>query len=123
MNQQRFFLRATGLALMVSAGVLSPAWAASHQGGHSAHAEHAKPTAQAATGDMTDGEVRKVDTEGGKLTLKHGDIKNLDMPGMTMVFVVKDKTMLDKVKAGDKIKFKAVNDAGKFTVTDIQVVQ
>jgi Cu/Ag efflux protein CusF len=88
MNQQRFFLRATGLALMVSAGALSPAWAASHQGGHSAHAEHAKPTAQAATDDMTDGEVRKVDKEGGKLTLKHADIKSLDMPAMTMVFVV-----------------------------------
>ena len=123
MNYQQHFSRAAGLALLVSAAALSPAWAASHQGGHGAHSDHGKPTAQAATGEMTDGEVRKVDTEGGKLTLKHGDIKNLDMPGMTMVFVVKDKTMLDKVKAGDKIKFKAVNDAGKFTVTDIQVVQ
>jgi Cu(I)/Ag(I) efflux system protein CusF len=105
--------------LLVSAGALSPAWAASHQGGHSAHAEHAKPTAQAATDDMTDGEVRKVDKEGGKLTLKHGDIKSLDMPAMTMVFVVKDKCWT--MKAGDKIKFKAINDAGKFTVTELQM--
>ena len=73
--------------------------------------------------DMTDGEVRKIDMEAGKLTLKHGEIKNLDMPGMTMVFVVKDKAMLDKLKAGDKIKFRAVNDGGKFTVTDIQPVR
>ena len=69
---------------------------------------------------MTDGEVRKVDFEGGKVTLKHADIKSLDMPAMTMVFVVKDKAMLDKLKAGDKIRFKAVNDAGKFTVVEIQ---
>jgi Cu(I)/Ag(I) efflux system periplasmic protein CusF len=70
--------------------------------------------------DMTDGEVRKIDKAQSKITLKHGDIKNLDMPGMTMVFVVKDKAMLDKLAPGDKVKFKAVNDAGKFTVTDIQ---
>ena len=75
--------------------------------------------AQSAAADMSDGEVRKIDMEAGKLTLKHGDIKNLDMPSMTMVFVVKDKAMLDKLKAGDKIKFKAINDGGKFTVTEI----
>lgn len=78
-------------------------------------------TAQAGpAANMTDGEVRKIDMEAGKLTLKHGEIKNLDMPGMTMVFVVKDKAMLDKLKPGDKVKFKAINDAGKFTVTELQ---
>ena len=77
----------------------------------------------AAQAQMADGEVRKVDKEGGKLTLKHADIKSLDMPAMTMVFVVKDKAMLDKLKAGDKIKFKAINDAGKFTVTEMQMAQ
>lgn len=123
MNHQHFFFRTTGLALVLSAAAMSPAWAASHQGAHGAHGDHGKATAQAATGDMTDGEVRKVDLEGGKLTLKHADIKSLDMPAMTMVFVVKDKAMLDKVKAGDKIKFKAINDGGKFTVTEVQVVQ
>ena len=120
MNHQHFFFRTTGLALVLSAAAMSPAWAASHQGAHGAHGDHGKATAQAATGDMTDGEVRKVDLEGGKLTLKHADIKSLDMPGMTMVFVVKDKAMLDKLKTGDKVKFKAVNDGGKFTVTEIQ---
>jgi len=69
--------------------------------------------------DMTDGEVRKIDMEAGKVTLKHAEIKNLDMPGMTMVFVVKDKAMLDKLKTGDKVKFKAINESGKFTVTEI----
>jgi len=119
MNPQRRFIHATGLALVLSSAAMSPAWAASHQGGHGAHGDHGKPTSQAAAGDMTDGEVRKVDKEGGKLTLKHADIKSLDMPGMTMVFVVKDKAMLDTLKAGDKIKFKAINDSGKFTVTEI----
>lgn len=123
MNHQRIFFRTTGLALILSAAAMSPAWASSHQGAHGAHGGHGKPTAQAAAGDMTDGEVRKVDKEGGKLTLKHADIKSLDMPPMTMVFVVKDKGMLDKLKVGDKIKFKAISDAGKLIVTEMQMAQ
>ena len=54
------------------------------------------------------------------MTLKHADIKSLDMPGMTMVFTVKDKAMLDKLKTGDKVRFKVVNDGGKLTLTEIQ---
>ncbi|WP_092950583.1 copper-binding protein [Paracidovorax konjaci] len=73
----------------------------------------------AAAGDMVDGEVRKVDMEAKKITIKHGDIKNLDMPGMTMVFQVKDPAMLDKVKAGDKVKFKAEKAGGAIVVTEI----
>ncbi len=118
MNHQGLLFRATGLALLLSAAAAMPAWATNDHGSHGAHGTTA---AQAATGDMTDGEVRKVDKEGGKLTLKHADIKSLDMPAMTMVFVVKDKAVLDKLKAGDKIKFKAINDAGKFTVTELQM--
>ena len=86
------------------------------------HGKHKPAAGATAAADMTDAEVRKVDMEGSKITLKHADIKNLVMPGMTMVFVVKDKAMLDKLKAGDKVKFKAINDAGKFTVTEIQPV-
>jgi Cu/Ag efflux protein CusF len=81
---------------------------------------HHKPAATAGASDMTDGEVRKVDIDAGKLTLKHADIKSLDMPAMTMVFVVLDKAMLGKLKTGDKIRFKVINDGGKFTITEIQ---
>ena len=127
MNTQPLFARTTGLALLLAAGVALPAWAASHQGGQAAPAEQAKPAtqtpAQATVGEMTDGEVRKVDKEAGKLTIRHATIKSLDMPPMTMVFVAKDKAMLDKLKAGDKIKFTAINDAGKYTVTEIQPAQ
>lgn len=69
---------------------------------------------------MTDGEVKKVDQDAGKVTIKHGEIKHLDMPGMTMVFTAKDKAMLASVKAGDKVKFMVVNEGGKMIVTDIQ---
>jgi Cu/Ag efflux protein CusF len=70
--------------------------------------------------DMAEGEVRRIDKEGGKVTLRHGEIKSLDMPPMTMVFAVRDKTLLDSLKAGDRVRFKAVNEAGKYIVTEIQ---
>lgn len=80
----------------------------------------AGPALAQSAADLTDAEVRKVDTENRKLTLKHGPIKNLDMPAMTMVFQVADPAMLAKVKAGDKVRFKATHDAGKYTVTEMQ---
>lgn len=72
------------------------------------------------TPSLTDGEVRKVDMEAGKVTIKHGDIKHLDMPGMTMVFTAKDKVILNNLKTGDKVKFMVVSDGGRMVVTEIQ---
>ena len=69
--------------------------------------------------DMTDGEVRKVDKENRKITLKHGEIRNLQMPSMTMVFQVKDPAMLDSVKQGDKVMFKAEKAGGAMVVTEM----
>jgi Cu(I)/Ag(I) efflux system protein CusF len=69
---------------------------------------------------LSDGEVRKVDKDAKKITIKHGPLQNLDMPPMTMVFQVKDPAMLEQVKAGDKIKFEAEKIGGAFTVTKIE---
>ena len=70
--------------------------------------------------DMTDAEVRKVDKDAGNLTLKHGEITNLQMPPMTMIFGVKDKALLDRVKAGDKVRFKAVSEGGRIVITELK---
>lgn len=85
-------------------------------------AQTSQPTGATATaaGEMTSGEVKKIDKQAGRVTLQHGDIKNLGMPGMTMTFAVKDKAALDKLKVGDKVKFAAVDDNGKLTVIAIQ---
>ena len=72
---------------------------------------------------MTEGEVRKIDKETKKITLKHGDIKNLDMPGMTMVFQVKDAALLDKVKVGEKVRFTADKADGVIVVTSIEAAK
>ena len=69
---------------------------------------------------LAEGEIRKVDKKAATLTIKHGPIQAIDMPAMTMVFQVKDAAMLDQVKAGDKVKFRAEKDGGQYTVTKIE---
>ncbi len=71
--------------------------------------------------DMATGEVRKVDTSAGKITIRHGEIRSIDMPPMTMVFVMKDPQALSSLKVGDKVQFAVVEQAGKFVVTDIKL--
>jgi Cu/Ag efflux protein CusF len=116
--------------LLGTASLISTAWASGNHG-----SSHGKPAAggnqsvqaQAptpATSDataMTDGQVTKIDADNKKLTLRHGEIKNLEMPSMTMVFQVKDPAMLGKVKTGDKVRFTADKVNGAFTVTSIEV--
>ena len=74
-----------------------------------------------ATADRSEGEVRKIDKEQGKVTLKHGPIANLDMPAMTMVFRVADPKMLDGIKEGDRVKFAADKVNGAYTVMAMEV--
>ena len=71
-------------------------------------------------GPLTQGEVRKVEKDARKITIKHEPIESLEMPAMTMAFEVKDPAMLDRVKAGDKVWFAARKLGGAFTVTAIE---
>ena len=109
-------------ATVMGAAALSLGALASDKGHAHSHGDK-QAGASAAVTDMTEAEVRKVDKDSKKITLKHGEIKNLDMPGMTMVFQVKDPAMLDKVQMGDKVKFKAEKAAGGYMVTDIQAAK
>ena len=109
MNHVSQLLLAAALAASLPAAVAQPA---------SAPEASASPAAA-----LADGEVRKVDMEAKKLTLRHGPLANLDMPPMTMVFEVKDPAMLEKVKAGDKVRFTADKINGVFTVTSIEVAK
>jgi len=84
----------------------------------------ALPSLAQPTADLTEGEIRKIDKDAKKLTIRHGEIKSLDMPPMTMVFQVNDPALLDKVKAGDMVRFAAEKTAaGRIVVTDIQPAQ
>ena len=102
---------------------LSLATAAGAQTGTADHSAHHPASAAAAAAPLADGEVRRVDREQGKVTLKHGPIANLDMPAMTMVFKVADAKLLDAIKQGDKVKFAAATVDGAYTVTAIEVAK
>jgi len=100
------------VALLAAACIALPASAQM-----SGHQHGATPAAASAA--YADGEVRKVDKEGRKLTLKHGPIASLGMGGMTMSFGVKDPAVLDRVKVGDKVRFKAAESGGQLVVTEL----
>ncbi|KRB88945.1 copper-binding protein [Noviherbaspirillum sp. Root189] len=105
--------------LALAAAILGTAPFSSH-----AASDETTPSASAQSdGQMSEGEIRKVDKEARKITIRHGELKNLEMPPMTMVFQVKEPEMVDKVKQGDKVSFLAEKIGGKFTVTQIQVKQ
>lgn len=89
---------------------------------HGAHSGSAQG-ASAQSADMAEGEIRRVDKDAKKITIKHGPLEKLEMPAMTMVFQVSDPAMLDQVKPGDKVKFQAEKVGGAFTVTKIQPAQ
>ena len=80
----------------------------------------AAPAAASAATEMAEAEVRKIDKDAKKMTLKHGPIKSLDMPAMTMVFQIRDAALLDKAKVGDKILFSAEQREGAYVVIAIE---
>ena len=79
----------------------------------------AGPTILHAQEVLAEGEVKKVDKDAGKLTIKHGPLENLGMPAMTMIFRVGDPAMLDEVVPGDKVTFLAEKVGGFLTVTEL----
>ena len=105
------------LAGWLIAALALAAWQAQAQSTASPPAATASAAEAAA---MADGEVRKIDTEASKLTLRHGRIESLDMPGMTMVFKVADPKMLNGLKPGDKLRFSADRIQGAITITAIE---
>lgn len=76
--------------------------------------------AASAHAQAVDGEVKKVDPDAGKITLKHGEIKNLDMPAMQMSFRVSDPNWLKTLQVGDRVKFTADKVGGQFTITTLE---
>lgn len=76
--------------------------------------------ATTALAQLAEGEIRKVDKEAKKITIKHGPVPSIEMPPMTMVFQVKDASLLERVKAGDKVRFDARKIDGQYFVTRIE---
>jgi Cu/Ag efflux protein CusF len=106
---------------LIASALTAPAFAQQNAADHSSHGSHQAAPATASV--MSDGEIRKVDHDAQKITIRHGPITNLNMPPMTMVFQVKDPVLLDRAKTGDKIKFTAEQSGGAYIVTSIDPVK
>ncbi len=111
------------IALMAFTVALTFAGTASAQPSASDNARTVIATDSAAASELAEGEIRKVEKDGKKLTIKHGPLKNLDMPGMTMVFGVNDEAVLDKLQVGDKIRFQAEKIDGRIVATKIEAAR
>lgn len=117
----------TALAVRLAlAAALIPAWtfaqATAHD--HAAHgAQSAETTPAAASQDLSEGEVTRWDARTNKVTLRHGELRNLGMPPMTMVFQLRVAVPEPALKAGDKVRFRAEQDQGAFVVTQLEVLR
>lgn len=111
--------RLIAITLGTFAAAAVPALAQDHAGHGQSHMQHGA-AAMPAMPAMTDAEVRRIDKDAGKITLRHGEIKHLDMPPMTMVFTVRDKALLDKTSVGAKVRIQVVSENGQMVVTELQ---
>lgn len=103
--------------LLTLAAPASAQTASGHDHGHAAPAQTA---ATATELPWTDAEVRRIDTAAGKISLRHGEIQNLDMPPMTMVFQMSDPSSLSTLAVGDRVRFTAIQLQGAYTVVQIE---
>lgn len=115
-------MKKSTLLLCSLLAVAGPALAQSHGHGHDSQATPVQVAQAATERPQVEALVRTVNKPAGKITLKHGDIPNLDMGPMTMVFQVADPALLDKVKAGDTVRFTADKIKGAYTVLTIEPV-
>ena len=110
------------LTAMVPALAQQPASAPAPAAVGGAHPDHQPAAPAADADDLTGGEITRLDAKALKVTLRHGEIKNLNMPGMTMVFRVQDAALLGPLRAGDKVRFRAEQIRGAYVVTRIERV-
>lgn len=110
------------LFIILAAGLLVGVGSAAAQTTNAAadsHAEHHTPQPPGAA-ELSEGEITRLDVQALKVTLRHGELKNLDMPPMTMVFRVRDAAALAPLKAGDKVRFRAERINGVFYLTQVE---
>lgn len=110
----------TTLVLGMSLVFGVPALAESLHGGHNHDDAMNKASMPSKNATLSDGLVKKIDKAQGKITLKHGPLENMGMPGMTMVFRVQESRMLDQLKPGDTVRFRAEKIKGALMVTQLE---
>lgn len=118
--QTRTRLAATVLCALALVALPPGAAAQAVGGSHAGHGATPAAPAAAASAEWAEAEVRRIDTASGRITLRHGPIRSLDMPPMTMVFQARDPSQVSGLKSGDKVRFQAVSEGGKYMLTQIE---
>ena len=111
-------MKRTFSTLLATLLLTVPAWAEMGHSSHGAAMNHDAMSSMSNT--LSEGVVKKVNKDQGKLTIQHGPLENLGMPAMTMIFRVQDSAMLNRVKPGDNIRFLADKVNGWLTVTRVE---
>lgn len=107
------------VAACLLAGAL-PAFAQAPATAADTHADHHTTAPGEAASELSEGEITRLDAKALKLTLRHGELKNLNMPPMTMVFRVQDAALLAALNVGDRVRFRAEQIQGGYYVTRIE---
>ena len=117
--------RSRAVALALGAFFVTGAFAQTHDHSNMGNMQMAATTSSAApkASAMADGEIRKIDLNAQTITLKHGPIKSMEMPAMTMAYAVKNVALLDKIKVGDKVKFSAEMRETALIITAIELAR
>ena len=119
------------LALVAILGPALPRAGFAQSSGHESHSAHAHGEAEEAgetneageAAARTEGEIRKVDLDSGKVTIRHGEISNLQMGAMTMIFTARAPKLLANLAPGDKVSFHVIRDKGLLVITEIEKVR
>lgn len=112
---------AAGLLMLATAASLAQTPSAAASDSHGSH--QAAPATAAQSPELSEGEITRWDPRTLRVTLRHGEIKNLEMPPMTMVFRVQDATVMGELKPGDKVRFRAEQLGGSYHVTRIENIE
>ena len=111
---------AASLLLLGAGPAMAQAPAAAASDSHSSHHAAAPAASEQPAAELSEGEITRWDPRTLRVTLKHGEIKNLEMPPMTMVFRVQDASVVGDLKPGDKVRFRAEKVSGTYQVTRIE---
>lgn len=109
------------IAVLALSAALAAGFAVAQAPATDAHEQH--HGGEIPPAEFSSAEVRRVDRDAQKVTLRHGPIPNLGMGDMQMVFRVRDPRMLDDLKPGDRIRFKADKVGGQYTVTELEIAR
>ena len=117
-DNRRMFNRMEAIMRLILPLVLAlslPAYAQHDHGSHQPAAARSAP--------LSDGLVKKVDKAAGEVVIQHGQLDSIGMPPMTMAFGVADKAWLNKLKAGDRIRFAAEMRGGDAIVSRYEMAK